>query len=148
MVAPRSHWVRSRRGLIWRAGNSTRKVDPAGTGSICFEVNPKLSEAFLFSAVTRASHGTDHNDVWVSCSGGLVARKRKGPTKKRFGVAWVKGYQNVGADMWAYGIYTVDHNPHLIYTEVLSAGSAQLCVSGRSSMFELSQLKLTPEGCV
>lgn len=68
--------------------------------------------------------------------------------RRWFGDAWLKAYQNVGKGKMAYGLYTIDHNPHFIYTEVLNNGVNEICIAGRSSMFTVFQLRLTPAVCV
>lgn len=146
-VALWSHWVRSSEVLTRRAGKNTWRVHLAGKGEICFSVIPVLSKSVLVSAVTHAWHGTDHNDLLLSCSGVLMTRKWKGAEKKGFGRAWVKAYQHIDPSMWYSRMCTVDHNPQLIYIEVLE-NIAHLCVSGRSSKFTVHQVRLPSEQCV
>lgn len=129
--------------LTWRSWGESRKTDRSGSSRIYFEVRQKLRESFFISAVTRTAYVTGQNAMF-SCSGGLTARKGKdGLSKNRCGVKWVKAYQTLGLGTWESGIYALDHNPHLIFTEVLT-GEAQLCVAWRSSMFCIRSVRLTP----
>lgn len=122
-IAPFSKWVRRSMGLTWRPGSTTRRLDRAGSGRMCFRFMPKLKESFFVIAVTRASHGRDHNNCRISChkhheEDGCLSGDGLGVV-----CGWFKAYQTVRKNKGGYGIYSVDFTQSII----ILIGSTQKC---------------------
>lgn len=140
-VQPKSSWTRKGTGLTWRS-NTKSQIDPEGSGEMCFNFKVPKTGIYYLTAVTSAPHATDNNDLWVKLNSGLrLFNKNMG--FRTSGSGYFKGYQNLGGNMKADILSSIDRDPHQFLTYTLSKGSKQtLCMSGRSSKFTVYKFVL------
>lgn len=73
---PTSLWRRvSNGGIGWRAGDASSKVNDSGIVVICFDIEFQDTRYHYIAEEARYSGGTEHNDMCLSFSGGLVLVK-------------------------------------------------------------------------
>lgn len=141
-VSPHDGWTRISRsghvGLVYLKNGGT-KLDKAGAkGVICLNVNIPSTGKYYLSAYSFAPHRSEHNDIWLSASVPvqLWRLQKKGPLMKPG--EWRKAYQNNGNKAFGTDIKTIDRNGHKLVTTLVKGGnSMELCLSGRSSRFEV-----------
>lgn len=133
-------WNRNGDGSItWKAGGGGG-IDRMGSGQVCSNIKVKVDGQYYFTAVTRAPHGTEHNDGWFRFSGGFQLYKPGGRTING-NSGWYKGYQNRGGNRMADYLVTIDFNGHQFITNYLTtSGTYQVCISGRSTRFTVYSL--------
>lgn len=147
IIPPSKYWKRTWRqgmkGLVYKNGPPGGISKPGAFGKACFNIRAPKTGKYYFSAISYAPHNTEHNDVWVSSSKGFHIWKwgKRGnniaPNK------WTKAYQNNGRKGISDDLKTVDHNGHrFIIPNVTKWKKFQICISGRSKLYEIYKLIL------
>lgn len=146
-VGPTQYWHRTSRngftGIIYRNGPIHGISRPGVYGEMCFDIRAPLSGKYYFSAISYAPHNTEHNDVWVRSSKGFELWKwgKRGPDASS--TKWLKAYQNWGKRGISDDLKTIDFNGHrFLVPNVVKWKKFQICISGRSKLFELYRLVL------
>lgn len=141
-VRPQSSWTRKGTGLTWRA-SAGDQIDPEGSGEMCFNFKVPVTGIYYVTAVTSAPNRSDNNDLWIKLGSGLRLFEAKSMRFRTRGSGYFKGYQNIGGNMKADILSSVDNNPHQFLSYKLSKGSQQtICMSGRSSRFTVYKFVL------
>lgn len=137
-------WVRNGGCIVWRPQRRTRTIDRKGSGSLCYKFQVARKSTYYFTAITRAPHGTEHNDMWVRLMN-VGLRPYRPETNKYRGAHkayWFKAYQNNGRNAYSNMLLTIDHYAHQFETAVLTPGVRyKVCIAGRSSKFTVCALK-------
>lgn len=154
-VPPTGLWSRGGRGgLVWRAGDPTELVDePSAEGTLCFSVRPPTDGHYYVTAHSAAPHRTEHNDAWLSFSGGIdlfragthvlwdLYDEYGGDGED--GTHFMKVYENEGDNVIADMISSIDGYRHVLVTRRLLGGEEyELCIAGRSSKYTMFSLVL------
>ncbi|CDF36362.1 unnamed protein product [Chondrus crispus] len=136
-------WTKEAGAIIYRKGDPQGSVDAEGSGTMCVKVMFPSPGKYYFTALTKAPHPTEHNDMWVRISSGFdLVHTSKGAFKSG-GSSWYKGYQNRGGMQMADYLLTIDNDGHQFQTKNVAAGPAySLCISGRSTKFWVYKLVL------
>lgn len=76
-VRPFCEWTKTvgGGGIVWRTGDRSTGTSEAESGKLCFRVRFELDGTHYLTPLTAAPHATDHNDIWISFSGGLQLLK-------------------------------------------------------------------------
>lgn len=142
-VKPARFWtpvMRQRfKGLIYRK-NRESGIDQPGKGVICLNLRAKFASYYYMTAVSYAPDNTENNDFWVKSSKGFNHHKNKRMFKTPPG-KWRKAYQNTGPKKLSQILSTKDFDAHtFIVPNVKANEKFTVCISGRSSRFELYRL--------
>lgn len=144
-LASRGEWTRSSGGsLTWKKEVGRGVIKPNAVETICAKFSPAKSGIYYFTARSRASGWTEHNDAWFRLSMPLILSRLVHKQVKRFPAGkFFKGYQNEGPGKWSMYLRTIDHNGHDVLTTPLVSGETyEVCVAGRSTKFTVSDLIL------
>lgn len=141
-----SGWTRVKRegmqGIIFEGNRRTQSIVPAGTrGVMCFNARIEEGGQYYTTAITSAPDNTEHNDVWIRSNKGFRLF-RDGRFRNSRSTGWLKGFQNLGGNRIANTLKNIDNNGHQLVTNVESNGEVEICISGRSSMFEVFKIVL------
>lgn len=144
-VTPARGWSHVRRegmnGIIFDRNRRSRTIVRAGLeGVMCFDIKIQEGGQYYTTAITSSPDNTEHNDLWIRSDKGfrLLRDGRFRPTVN----SYVKGFQNSGHNRIANTLKTIDHNGHYLITDVVANERFQICISGRSSMFEVFRIVL------
>lgn len=125
-------------GLIYRKDKDNGLEKAGAKGVICLTVRVPSTGKYYLSAYSFAPHRSEHNDIWLSASVPIQfwRLQKKGPLMKPG--EWRKAYQNNGPKSFGTDLKTIDRNGHKFVTTLVREGSSmKVCVSGRSSKFEV-----------
>lgn len=141
-VQPQSSWTRKGTGLIWKA-NVDNEIDPPGLGEICINFKVPKTGTYYVTAITSAPRKSDNNDLWIKLDAGLRLLHAKSLKLHSSGHDYFKGYQNLGENIKADILSSVDRNPHIFVSKEMKGGATEkLCISGRSSRFTVYKIVL------
>lgn len=140
-------WDRSTRdgktGMIFNRSPAKHISPPGRYGKTCFKVNPPMSGTYYFTGITYAPHKTEYNDVWVKNDHGFELWQRGHMNKYEKPGKWLKAYQNNGLKGMDEILSTIDFNSHrFLIPNVVKGETFNVCLSGRSKMYEMYQLVL------
>lgn len=149
-VLPVSGWeprVRSEsgltlNGLVYKPDVSSG-IDSEGSGELCFPVTMSTSGNYFFTMISYTPKRTDHNDMWVTTSKQLrMSAIRDSRTFDSEPLKYLKAFQN-RANIFATSMKNKDRDGHRFEIVGVDAGvSFRVCISGRSSKFEIFALVL------
>lgn len=130
------------RGIGFDVNRRSRSIVPAGTqGVMCFNLRLQKGGQYYTTAITAAPHSTEHNDVWIRAEDTGFRLLRRGQFRSG-GKKWLKGFQNRGRNLIADQLKTIDHNGHYLVTDVRGGQQFRICLSGRSSRFQMFKVVL------
>lgn len=139
---PLDSWTKNGAGLVWKA-NVDNQIDPPGSGEICFDFRVPKTGSYYVTAITSAPRKTDNNDLWIKLDAGLKLLHAKTLSLHSAGRDYFKGYQNLGENLKADILSSVDRNPHIFVAQEMKEKAVQtICISGRSSQFTIYKIVL------
>ncbi len=134
-------WVKNGRqcAFTWRPWSNFGGTVPPRTSHLVYRFRPTITSTFGIALDMGTTHWTEHNDVWLYCTGGFTLRGRTQQQSDTF----VKVYHNEnGRSMKSW---TVDHDRHSIATARWEAGRTYTCIVGaRSTKATVYGLALIP----
>jgi len=129
--------------LVWDADDWSQSIISAGQGVITYRAEVPVDGTYRWSAKMAAPHETDWNDFWVRFPEGVNQQRHGGVSWA--GDGWLKIYSNHGRMSFVWGGGTIDHDPHMLLTRWLAAGSVvEFQISGRSRQVALAAFGLHP----
>ena len=124
----------------WKHGDNAQAIDPSGGGVLTYTFAITKTGRYRFRFRSAAPDLTEHNDVWVRFKNHEVTAIRNTSEFTINQNAWFKVYQNNSNDNWSWDASTKDNDPHSIFVDIPSAGTYQLQLSGRSTLFKMDRI--------
>lgn len=128
--------------------NYAKSTLPPGA-AITYRFTAPASGRYRWAMKAAAPHPTDWNDVfvrWVGTAGSVWGRQKRVAGGAWSGLPsgeWQKIYTNVGKGEWAWGGFTKDHDPHMLITGELAAGTVyEFQMTGRSHQVRVAAFGL------
>lgn len=128
--------------MIWQA-NVDNQIDPPGSGEICFNFQALATGSYYVTEITSTPRETDNNDIWIKLDACLKLLHAKTLSLHSAGQNYFKGYQNLGGNVKADLLSSVDRNHHIfVFQEMKERTTQTICISGRSSRFTIYKIVL------
>jgi hypothetical protein len=127
--------------IEWKTGDPFGGVIPGGTDILTYEIRISTPGRYRIQIRSSSENTSEHNDVWMRLPDNGAIREKIG-VFTNLGNGWFKVYQNSGSNIWSWNTWTVDGNPHNIFTEFPEAGVYKLELSGRSTKYKIDRIIL------
>lgn len=129
--------------ITWKPSSGGGIDRPENGAPFCIRFTPDRSGTHYFTVLSSAPHPTEHNDAWFRFPMGVTLYRPETGSVRNGGTSWHKGYENLGQNIVANYIVTIDFNGHQFITKPLTKGKTySVCISGRSTKFSIYKVVL------
>ncbi len=127
--------------IEWKTGDPFGGAIPFGRDILTYEIGISTPGRYRIQLRASSESTSEHNDVWMRLPDNGALREKIGVFTD-LGNSWFKVYQNSGSNIWSWNTWTVDGNPHNIYTDFPAAGVYRIELSGRSTKYKVDRIIL------